>query len=71
MPHTKRTPVPSALMVRLGTPVEQEFWTQYFKASLAELELAMAAVGNNDRAIGEWLKDHRRGQHDAAQVPSE
>lgn len=70
MPHTKRTPVPSALTVRLGTPVERDFWTSYFKASLDDVELALAEVGNNDRAIVEWLARRRRAAHAVAPTPA-
>jgi hypothetical protein len=71
MPHTKRAPVPSALTVRLGTPVERDFWTHYFKASLADVELAIAEVGNNDRAIVDWLARQKRTLHTAPQTTPE
>jgi hypothetical protein len=62
MPHRKRMQMPRAMTVHMDTPVEREFWSQYFNARPEEIEAAMAEVGNADTAIIDWFVSHRGTQ---------
>lgn len=47
--------------VRLDTPQEIRYWTDRLDASVAQIRLAVAAVGPSAPSVEAWLRESRHG----------